>query len=171
MNNQTIAFLLLGAAALIFLGRRSGTSQIGTGAPQPNAGAPQPNAGAPQPNAGAPQQDAGVQQTSQAAGESTGNPPPDEVLEQAALYPDKAQLAGEWRYSWHAWNYYRAQAAIKAGLCDPPCAEYAPVLGERFGLTDSQGLTASEYHGYLSQSGVSGLSAWRYRSVYRRPWQ
>lgn len=97
--------------------------------------------------------------------------PPDEVSEQAALYPEKAYLTGDFRFNWHEWNYYRSQAAIKAGLCDPPCSEYAPVLGERFGLTDSQGLTAAEYHAYLSQLGMSGLSAWRYRATYRRPWQ
>jgi hypothetical protein len=102
--------------------------------------------------------------------ESVGTPPPDDVLKQAALDPSKASLAGEWRFSWHAWNYYRAQAAIEAGLCSPPCPEYAPVLGERFGLTDNQGLTASEYHGYLSQLGMSGLT-WRYVKAYRRPWQ
>jgi hypothetical protein len=101
--------------------------------------------------------------------QSTGTAPPDDVLKQAALDPAKASLTGDWRYSWHAWNYYRAQAAIEAGLCSPPCSEYAPVLGERFGLTDSQGLTASEYHAYLAQIGMGRLfwgrnavqSSWR----------
>ena len=103
-----------------------------------------------------------------------GNPAPaakpsDSVLLEAALDPAKAPVAGGWRMNWHEWNWYRGEAAAKAGLCSPPCSEYMPVLGARFGLSDSQGLTASEYHGYLSQLGMSGLT-WRYRKSYRRPW-
>jgi hypothetical protein len=89
--------------------------------------------------------------------ESTGTAPPDNVLEQAALDPAKASLAGGWRQNWHKWNYYRAHAAMAAGLCQDPCSEYAPVLGERFGLTDSQGITAEEYHAYLAQAGMGRL--------------
>lgn len=153
MNNQAIGLLLVAGAAFLFLRSKSRSllEQSGGWTEQP----PPDGAGS----------GSGTEERTQ------GPLPPDEVSEQAALYPDKAHLTGDFRFNWHEWNYYRAQAAIKAGLCDPPCAEYAPVLGERFGLTDSQGLTAAEYHSYLSQLGMSGLSAWRYRTTYRRPWQ
>jgi len=167
MNNA--GWILIGAAALLLLlNRRTPAIQQRT----PAAGGGTPATGSGTPATGSGNQPAG-NPAANAAGampESVGTPPPDDVLKQAALDPSKASLAGEWRFSWHAWNYYRAQAAIEAGLCSPPCAEYAPVLGERFGLTDNQGLTASEYHGYLSQLGMSGLT-WRYVRAYRRPWQ
>jgi hypothetical protein len=130
----------------------------------------QPQQPQPQPQSASPQLQQQPQSTSTTPiPESTGTPPPDDVLKQAALDPSKASLAGGWRFSWHAWNYYRAQAAIEAGLCSPPCSEYAPVLGERFGLTDSQGITAGEYHAYLAQAGMGRLfwgrnamhSSWR----------
>lgn len=164
MNNQLIGLLLVAGAAMLLFGRKQPVGQTQQAPDQGTGNAAATNA-ATNASTGTEAESTGV------PGESTGTPPPDDVLEQAAFYPDKAHLTGDWRYSWHAWNYYRAQAAVKAGLCDPPCAEYAPVLGERFGLTDSQGLTAAEYHGYLSQLGVSGLSAWRYLATYRRPWQ
>lgn len=168
MNNA--GWILIGGAVLLLLlNRRTPNSTLAVQQRTPAAGGRTPatgsSTGSSAPSTGNP--------AANAAGvmpESVGTPPPDDVLKQAALDPSKASLAGEWRYSWHAWNYYRAQAAIEAGLCSPPCSEYAPVLGERFGLTDNQGLTASEYHGYLSQLGMSGLT-WRYVKAYRRPWQ
>jgi len=174
MNNA--GWILIGGAVLLLLLNRR-TPAIQQRTPAAGGGTPATGSGTPATGSGTPATGSGNQPTgnpaANAAGampESVGTPPPDDVLKQAALDPSKASLAGEWRFSWHAWNYYRAQAAIEAGLCSPPCAEYAPVLGERFGLTDNQGLTASEYHGYLSQLGMSGLT-WRYVRAYRRPWQ
>jgi hypothetical protein len=153
-------WILIGGAVLLLLLNRRPSPATASAPRMPETGTPAPASGTGQPAADA----AG------AMPESVGVAPPDEVLEQAAIDPAKASLAGEWRVSWHGWNYYRAQAAIKAGLCAPPCSEYAPVLGERVGLTDNQGITASEYHGYLSQIGMSGV-AWRRVAAYRRPWQ
>lgn len=75
--------------------------------------------------------------------------PSEEKLRAAALDPSKASLTGAHKLTGHQWNWYRAQAALAAGIFDQ--AKHSPDIS---GLDAS--MTAAEYHALLGSNGLSG---------------
>ncbi len=75
-------------------------------------------------------------------------------LMEAALDPSKASVTGSYKLSGHQWNWYRAQAAIAAGIFVQ--AVHQPDIPGLDSL-----MTAAEYHSLLKkEAGLSGLR-WR----------
>lgn len=75
-------------------------------------------------------------------------------LMEAALDPSKASTTGSYKLSGHQWNWYRAQAAIAAGIFVQ--AVHQPDIPGLDSL-----MTAAEYHALLKkEAGLSGLR-WR----------
>lgn len=80
--------------------------------------------------------------------------PGNEQLMAAALDPSKANITGTYKLSGHQWNWYRAQAAIAAGIFVQ--AVHQPDIPGLDSL-----MTAAEYHSLLKkEAGLSGLR-WR----------
>jgi len=77
--------------------------------------------------------------------------PSEEKLRAAALESAKATLTGDHKLTGHQWNWYRAQAAIAAGIFD--AAKHSPSVD---GLDAS--MTAAEYHALLAKNGLGGMS-------------